>query len=64
MKVDNRIEYQVGIACRGIGHVVAYDENIEIVTVKDEDDGSAWCGQADHTEPAEELESKCAIITQ
>lgn len=54
MKVGNPIEYQVGIASWGIGHVVAYDENTEIVTVKDEDDGTAWRGLADQTEPAEE----------
>jgi hypothetical protein len=54
MNIGDRIEYQVGIASWGIGRVVGYDENTEIVTVEDEDDGTTWRGLADHTEPVEE----------
>jgi hypothetical protein len=41
----------------GIGRVVAYDENPEIVTVEDEDDGSTWRGLAEQTQPSEEQEN-------
>jgi len=54
MKVGDRVEYQVDVASWGIGRVVSHDEDTEIVTVMDEDDGTMWRGLADHTEPAGE----------
>lgn len=54
MKVGNLVQYQVDVASWGIGHVVAYDEDTEIVTVKDEDDGTVWRGLADYTAQVEE----------
>ncbi len=54
MKVGDMVEYQVDVASWGIGRVVAYHEDTEIVTVQDEDDGSTWQGLVDFTEPAEE----------
>jgi hypothetical protein len=46
----------------GTGRVVAYNENIEIVTVEDEDDGTTWRGLADHTEPVEDKENPHSSI--
>lgn len=54
MKIGGLVEYQVDFASWGIGRVVAYDDDTEIVTVKDEDDGTTWRGLADHTEPADD----------
>ena len=42
------------VASWGIGRVVAYDENTEIVAVEDEDDGTTWRRVADQTQPSEE----------
>jgi hypothetical protein len=54
MNIGDRIEYQVCVATWGVGRVVAYDENTEIVTVEDADDGTTWRGLADQTQPSEE----------
>lgn len=51
LKIDDRVEYQTGIAEFGIGRVAAYDHETEIVTVTDEDDGSTWRGPADLATP-------------
>lgn len=40
MRVGQRIEYRTGLADFGIGVVKAYDDEAELVTVIDEDDGS------------------------
>lgn len=52
MKVGDRVEYQTGVGSSGIGRVIAYDPETEVVTVKDEDDGTTWRGLEDYTEPA------------
>lgn len=54
MNIGNLVEYQTDVASWGIGRVVAYDEETEMVTVQDEDDGSTWRGPADYTTPTTE----------
>jgi hypothetical protein len=48
MNIGDLVEYQVDLCSWGIGRVVAYDEETEVVTVRDEDDGTTWHGLADH----------------
>ena len=52
MEIGNRVEYQTGWGEYSIGVVSAYDEKTEILTVKNEDDGSTWSGPADYATPA------------
>lgn len=54
MNVGDVIECQVDVASWGIGRVIAYDDETELVTVQDEDDGTNWRGPADLTVLADE----------
>ncbi len=56
MQLSQRVEYQVGHGESGFGHVVAIDEANEQVTVRDEEDGTVWCGSIDHAQPCDEPE--------
>lgn len=54
MKPGDRVEFQTGPGSYGTGAVMAYDEETETVTVRDDDDGTLWCGPEEKTSPAEE----------
>lgn len=54
MKPGDLIEYQTDVSSWGTGRVVAFDEETEMVTVRDEYDNSTWTGPADRTEPSDE----------
>lgn len=54
MNIKSQVAYQTGIAEFGIGEVIAYNQDTEIVTVVDEDDGSTWRGPVDLTTPINE----------
>lgn len=54
MKLGTHVEYETGIAEYGIGFVSHFDEQTEMVTVTDEDDGSIWRGSADLVTPTGE----------
>jgi hypothetical protein len=49
LEIGQRIEFATGRCDSGIGLVTAYDPETEMVTVKDEDDGSEWTGLEDYT---------------
>lgn len=51
MEPGTHVEYQTGIAEYGIGIVTNFDEETEMVTVTDDDDGTVWCGPADLATP-------------
>lgn len=51
MEIGTHVEYQTGIAESGFGTVIRFDEDTEIVTVIDDDDGSTWCGPIDLATP-------------
>lgn len=48
MNIGTKVEFQIGRGSYGIGTVVAFNDQTEIVTVKDSDDGSDWIGPADY----------------
>ena len=49
MQIGTHVEYQTDPAQWGHGHVTDFNEMTEIVTVKDEEDGSIWLGPVDFT---------------
>ncbi|HYD61940.1 MAG TPA: hypothetical protein VEC35_16360 [Noviherbaspirillum sp.] len=55
MKPGDRVSFQTGLNCYGIGYVISYDEEKEIIKVRDEDDNSVWTGPVDKCEPADDL---------
>jgi len=54
MELGTLVEYETGPGSSGIGFVSAYEEQTEIVTVVDEDDGSTWRGPLDKTSVVED----------
>lgn len=56
MKIGTRVEYHTAPGCSGFGRITAIDEESEVITVKDEDDGSNWTGPMDKAETADEEE--------
>eukprot|EP01034_Spumella_vulgaris_P032841 gene32841-40538_t len=51
MRIGTHVEYATGIAESGFGTVIDFDNDTEIVTVMDDDDGSTWRGPLDHATP-------------
>jgi hypothetical protein len=49
LEVGQRIEFATGRCDSGIGLVTVYNEETEMVTVVDEDDGTVWTGLEDYT---------------
>ena len=47
MEIGIKVEYETGIGAIGIGEVMEFDEETEMLTVRDSDDGSAWRGPFD-----------------
>jgi hypothetical protein len=54
MRIRTLVQYETGIAESGVGRVVDFDEETEIVTVQDVDDNSTWRGSVDHATIIEE----------
>lgn len=54
MMVDQRIPYATGVADWGVGIVIEYDDDTEIVKVQDEEDRTLWRGPSDMTESLDE----------
>ncbi len=54
MHIGQRVEYATGIAESGISTVCRVNEETDLVTVKDEDDGSTWRGPADLVTPLDD----------
>jgi hypothetical protein len=52
MKPNDLVEFQTAAGSFGTGRVVEYDEETEVVTVRDVDDGSLWRGPEEMTSPA------------
>ena len=52
MQTGIRVEYQTGYAESAYGVVLAYDEETDVLTVRDEDDGTVWAGPSERAEPA------------
>jgi len=59
MRTGIRVEYQTGYAESAYGVVLVYDEETDIVTVRDEDDYTVWSGPSDRAEPAPLEPSHC-----
>lgn len=53
MRIGTHVEYETGIAESSLGSVSDYNDETEIVTVKDDDDGSTWSGPVDRCNPLE-----------
>lgn len=53
MKLNQRVEYQVGLGASGFGLVIEVDADAEKIAVRDEDDGSIWKGVMDHAQICE-----------
>ncbi len=54
MEPGTHVEYETGIAEYGIGFVTHFNEQTEMVTVTDEEDGSTWRGPLDRVTPTGE----------
>lgn len=54
MNIGTRVEYQTDIGEYALGTVIGFDEESEIVTVTDDDDGSTWSGPVDFATPTDE----------
>lgn len=47
MRVGQVVEYQTGLGEWGTGSVVDFNEELDLLTVVDDEDGSTWHGPAD-----------------
>lgn len=47
MRVGQVVEYQTGLGEWGTGSVVDFNEELDLLTVVDDEDGSKWHGPAD-----------------